>query len=318
MLWRERKVSKSERKGIVVLHSFLFHYSSEKAFGQLLGDADEPTDERRGVVKRLPTNEQGELTPEILEKCILQYSQKGYRRFAVFLTAGTINFGSIDQIGAINTVLERLQRELGITVTIHVDAAFGGFVIPFVEPNCHFAFQNSLVNSISLDAHKTGGIPYSAGIFLCRKGLLEYTKTAAPYIFGHEDYTVPGSRSGAIAAACWATFQHYGYEGYASMAAQCMNVRNYLTERFQKIPGVITYPSRVNILTVRFQHLLDENLRIRYCIVPCTFPIPLSRKERDGNSAFRGHMAKAYRFALMPHVTTEHIDKFFHEWRKQK
>lgn len=315
-LWAERRIKWGENRGIVVLHSFLFHYSLGKVFGRLLGgDPDEPQENRRGIISELPTDDRGELTPETVEEYVRWYYQEGYRRFAVFLTAGTVNLGSIDPVGAINDALERLVAELGIAVAIHVDAAFGGFVIPFVEPHRRFAFQHSLVTSLSLDAHKTGGVPYSAGVFLCRKGFLEYTKTDAAYIFCHEDHTVPGSRSGAMAAACWATVMHHGREGYARIAAQGMKMRDYLAERFQEIPGTMVFPSRLNILAVHLPAPLDERVRQRYCIVPDTFPEPLSSRARNASGLIERAQG-IYRFTVMPHVTEEKIDRFFREWKR--
>jgi len=315
-LWAERKIKPGEKRGVVVLHSHLFHYSLPKAFDRLLGyEPDEPEENRRGDIVELPTNDVGELTPETVEEYVLEYWRRGYRRFAVFLTVGTTNLGSVDPVGEVNDVLEHLVTKLGIAVTIHVDAAFGGFVLPFLEPDFHFAFRHSLVASVVLDAHKTGGMLYSAGLFLCRKGLLKYTQTHAPYVNSHADHTVPGSRSGAAAAACWATVMHHGREGYARIAAECMKTREYLASRFREVPGVFVFPARVNILTVCLPEPLDEDFRESYCIVPDTFPEPLSSRVRDDNKRIKRTQG-VYRFTVMPHVTEEKIKQFFREWQR--
>lgn len=315
MLWKKRPIKPSERRGVVVLHSFLSHYSVGKAFSRLLeSDPETNPEDGRGIIVELPTDHRGELAPHIVERYVRRYYEQGYRRFAVFLTAGTINLGSIDPVGAVNNALEVLADTLDIAVAIHVDAAFGGFVIPFLEPEFSFAFQHSLVASVSLDAHKTGLAPYSAGTFLCRKGLLKYTATDAPYIYGHEDNTVSGSRSGAMAAACWATLMHYGRAGYEKIAREGVRMRKYLEERFHKIKGVVVYPSRMNLLAVHLREPLDERILMGYCIVPDQFPAPLYSPEREGVLIKRKRTV--YRFTLMPHVTEEKIDRFFKELKR--
>ncbi|MFH1162182.1 MAG: pyridoxal-dependent decarboxylase [Candidatus Jorgensenbacteria bacterium] len=317
-LWDDVKIRAPQRRGIVVLRSFLFHYSIEKAFSRLLGRDLAEDEAVRNISRELPTNERGELELRTLAGEIRYFYMIGYRRFAVFLTAGTANMGSIDPVYEICEGLERLQKEyVGIGVRVHVDAAFGGFIVPFIEPDCHFAFQHPLVSSVSIDAHKFGGLPYPAGIFLCRKGLLDSTSTDAWYIYGHTDNTVPGSRSGAIAAAAWASLQSRGWAGFEKTARSCMEVRNYLQERLQAMPGMHVYPSRVNILTIRPPAYLErglEELWEKYRIVRDHFPGRLT------NPGYRGNLVKrdatVYRFTIMPHVMREHINRFFQEWQR--
>ena len=189
-------------------------------------------------------------------------------------------------------------------------------MVPFLEPNLPFAFQHSMVLSVSLDAHKTGGMLYSAGTFLCRKGLLEYTSTDAPYIYGHMDHTVGGSRSGAIAAACWATLMHLGRSGYEKIAKEGMAVRTYLAEKFREVPGAIVYPSRMNLLAVYLPKELDVELLWNYCIVPDTFPDPLSSRSRDDGGMLIKRVRGVYRFTMMLHVTKGKIDQFFEDLKR--
>jgi tyrosine decarboxylase/aspartate 1-decarboxylase len=314
-LWSEYEIKNGERPEIVVLHSFLFHYSLGKAFGRLLGGENRPDGSSgRGVIYELPTDDRGELAPEILERKIRECHSNGYRRFAIFLTAGTTNLGSVDPVYEAGEMLKRLKTELNMGVYVHVDAAFGGFIIPFVEPDCQFAFQHPFVSSVSLDAHKTGGMPYPAGVFLCRKGLLGYTATAASYIYGRHDHTVSGSRSGAVAAACWATLQHYGREGYATVARYCMEIRDYFIEQLGRIEGLHIYPSHVNIIAVRFSRPLSERILMDYCIVSDKFPDPLSSSVYNEAGQLIERSIGVNRFTLMPHVTREKIDQFFKEW----
>lgn len=57
---------------------------------------------------------------------------------------------------AINDLLEQKNKQEGLNVGIHVDAASGGFVAPFVKPDLKWDFRNSLVCSINTSGHKYG------------------------------------------------------------------------------------------------------------------------------------------------------------------
>ena len=310
---------------IAILSSFLTHYSLKKHFGRLFRSTGIPERPAPGddLLQELPTNRYGELTREIVEYAIRRSHANGYRRFLLVLTAGTTNLGSVDRIREICESLPELKAELGIEAHVHVDAAFGGFVLPFTEPDCHFGFQNELVDSISADAHKMGYAPYSSGIFLCRKGLLRFTETPAGYIGGHFDHTVCGSRSGSNPAACWAAIHSLGKRGYLKKLEECYFLQEYLCDRLEEFNDggskrVELYPSRMNIQAVWF----DEDLRTalqakppsggpslqeQFCIPMDMFP-DLNCLRPD--SVMIDRNITVFRFVTMPHLTREHIDSF--------
>ena len=310
VLWNNAK--HEENHGIVVMRSFLSHYSTVKAFHRLMENPPNLQEKHRNILHTLPVNKYGELGLSTVEKELLDFYEKGYTKFAIFLTAGTTNMGSIDPIYDICEMISAIKEACGIDVYIHVDAAFGGFVIPFIEPGCRFAFQHSLVQSVSIDAHKTGWAPYSSGVFMCRKRLLESTKTNARYLHGLADYTVPGSRSGAIAAACWATLHFYGFNGFKSIVDTCMKNTKYLKDRLKKLPGVWVYNNRMNILAIRIPRSLEhvfKNIHEDFCIVEDDFSTLTEDNQRS--TIKEGYSNTVYRFTVMPHVTIEKIDYFF-------
>jgi len=65
---------------------------------------------------------------------------------------GTTYTGEYEDIKAINDLLE----EKNLDVPIHVDAASGGFVAPFVNPNLIWDFRLPKVVSINVSGHKYG------------------------------------------------------------------------------------------------------------------------------------------------------------------
>lgn len=311
-------------KGIAVLTSFLSHYSVDKHFARLFNTQGD--DINADILVKLPTDTKGELDPHVVEEQIRELRQNGYSRFLLFLTAGTTNMGSVDPVAEICELLESLRSELNIQTYVHVDAAFGGFVLPFLEPELKFGFHNQLVDSMVVDAHKMGYAPYSAGVFLCRRGWLEYTTVSAPYLGGHKSTTICGSRSGAIAASCWALTQLKGREELEAILQDCVKNLEYLRGRLQElnIDGQVRvklFPTRMNIQAVWVD---EEILKIlnaapkggksmceRYCIPDDDFPADLTKLTWKGKLMVRE--LKVIRFTVMPHVTREKIDLFIDE-----
>jgi glutamate/tyrosine decarboxylase-like PLP-dependent enzyme len=318
------------RYGIAVLTSLLGHYSVEKCFGRLFPN---PPGMDGHTFRALLPNGDGELTAPVVEGAIRQLHSNGYRRFLLVLTAGTTNLGSVDRIPEISALLKTLEGELGIVAHVHIDAAFGGFVLPFLEPDYPFGFQNVEVDSVSVDLHKMGYAPYSSGVFLCRKGMLRHTTTDATYLASHKDSTVCGSRAGAVVAAGWASINSLGWAGYQKRIHYCMSLKDYLREqlgvfnRGESSPRVKFYPSRMNVLAVWFSDDLREAMKAedplreknslmdRFCI-PDDNHFP---KEPGGTSWDVGPDSKVsvFRFVLMPHVTHDKIDQFVGEFKNR-
>src|ERR1700754_4700947 len=69
---------------------------------------------------------------------------------------GTTFTGHADDIRGINDLLVRLHEERGIDVPLHVDAASGGFVWPFLYPDTQWDFRLPQVRSINVSGHKFG------------------------------------------------------------------------------------------------------------------------------------------------------------------
>lgn len=311
--------------GIAVITSFLSHYSVDKHFGRLfntqVGDVDVD------VLIKLPTDKKGELDPQVVEQKIRELRRKGYSRFLLVLTAGTTNMGSVDPTYEICDMLSVLREELHINTHVHVDAAFGGFVIPFLEPETRFGFHHPLVDSMVVDAHKMGYTPYSAGVFMCRKGELKHTEVPAQYLGGHSSFTVCGSRSGAIGAACWSLTQLVGREELRATLQQCMENLAYLREILQAFNckgkvRVKFYPTRMNIQAVwvadDILHAITETkdangktIQSRFCIPDELLPSDLTNPTWEGNVMVRD--MPVIRFTAMPHLTRSKIDHFMDE-----
>src|SRR5664280_759549 len=75
---------------------------------------------------------------------------------AVGAVAGTTFTGQMDPIEEINTALLEIKETEGWDIPIHVDAASGGFVLPFLYPEINWDFRLEQVRSINVSGHKYG------------------------------------------------------------------------------------------------------------------------------------------------------------------
>ena len=198
------------------------------------------------------------VVPSSVERCINKNT------IAVIGTAGTAELGAIDPIGK----LSEIAREHG--VYLHVDAAFGGLIIPFLEGVSDdvavFDFRLDGVKSITVDPHKMGMTTIPAGGILFRDTeYLEQIKTQTPYLTDEFQYTFVGTRSGASVAATWAVFESLGREGFRSTVKHCTQLTKFLSSEVESLCfKLVTQPS-LNIVAFRCSNskLLAETLRKR-------------------------------------------------------
>ena len=144
---------------------------------------------------------------------------------AVVSVLGTTELGFVDPIQDVQDLLDQYQKEEGLHIWHHVDAAYGGFfasmkAIKSLRKDLKISFEAlSRVNSITIDPHKMGYVPYSSGAFLCCCEKDYFVKPfVAPYVqFQIEKdkgpFTLEGSRSAAGAVATWAYVPFYWFHG---------------------------------------------------------------------------------------------------------
>lgn len=166
---------------------------------------------------------------------------------AIVGTAGTSELGVVDPIGSLSEIAKKNS------VWLHVDAAFGGLVIPFLnKPTLEFDFRLDGVQSITVDPHKMGLASVPAGGILFRNtNALEHIKTHTPYLTNGQQYTFVGTRSGASAAATWAVFKRLGREGFKKTVADCMQTTKFLRKGIEALGFKMVVEPTLNILAFK-------------------------------------------------------------------
>jgi len=218
----------------VVLLSSTAHYSWEKAM-KILGLG---TEQLLGV----RVDERMRLDAGALDEALAHCQERKISVLACVGILGTTEFGTIDPIAEI-VALRRKWSAVGLDFAIHVDAAFGGYMrsvflsengsflkrgemrksfVHFPSRQVHAAFAAlPEVDSVTVDPHKLGYLPYPSGAFVSRnRELGELIAQDAPYVFDLAEgapvdfgeklknlgkYILEGSKPGASAAAAYVT-----------------------------------------------------------------------------------------------------------------
>ncbi len=69
---------------------------------------------------------------------------------------GVTYTGMYEEVTKISDALDQIQKDTGLDVPIHIDAASGGFITPFLQPDRLWDFRVDRVHSISVSGHKYG------------------------------------------------------------------------------------------------------------------------------------------------------------------
>ena len=176
-----------------------------------------------------------------VEKCVSKNT------VAIVGTAGTAEFGAVDPIDELSHIA------LEHNVWLHVDAAFGGLVIPFLE-NAKYKFDFALeaVKSMTVDPHKMGMAAIPAGGIIFRDGkALDFIKTETPYLTDQYQYTFVGTRTGAAAASAWAVFRSLGMDGFKKVVGKCMKNTRLLADGLNEAGFKLVVEPTLNIVAFR-------------------------------------------------------------------
>lgn len=220
---------------------------------------------------------------------------------AIVAIAGTTELGLIDPIEEISKIAHENN------IYFHVDAAFGGFSIPFLKEIGYdlpvFDFSLPGVCSITVDPHKMGLAPIPAGGIIFRKEeYLDVMAVDSPYLTVKTQSTIVGTRLGASSAATYAIMKYFGKEGYCRLAAELMDNTKFLARNLKKLGYEIVCEPELNI--VAFNH-------------PEMNANDLAQKLED--LGWKVSVAKcpvAIRVVLMNHIKKNHLEELLKDLKE--
>ena len=219
-----------------------------------------------------------------VEKCLSE------RTVAIVGTAGTAELGVIDPIDKLSEIA--LKHD----VWLHVDAAFGGLVIPFLnKTKIPFDFALDAVESITVDPHKMGMAAIPAGGILFREAkALDALKVETPYLTDKFQYTFVGTRTGASAASAWAVFKLLGIEGFQKMVKSCMATTKLFANGLKTAGFKLVVEPPLNIIAFRSKNTKQTAEQLK----------------RQGWFVSYVPRYDCIRIAVMPHVKKRHVEAF--------
>ncbi len=252
----------------VVMVASSAHYSWEKGL-KLLGFG------AKNLI-RIQVDDHMRLDSQHLQDSLATAFAEERKVLAVIGILGSTEFGTFDPIHEIVGLRDQ-HRANRQDFSIHVDAAWGGYLTSvFRRANGAFVPREEIakefhyfpteriyqafhaleaVDSITVDPHKLGYVPYSAGAFIARNSeITDFISQKAAYVFDIDDnskqpsrrealhnlgqYILEGSKSGASAATVYVTHKLLPLhcEGFGKLLKQTIKTAEYFWDiaRFQK------------------------------------------------------------------------------------
>lgn len=156
--------------------------------------------------------------------------------------------GLNDDVDALNQALDIYNTRTGYDIPIHVDAASGGFILPFISPDVKWDFRLKWVVSISTSGHKYGLVYPGLGWVVWRdKSFLPEEMNFSVNYLGSEIYQVGlnFSRPAAQILGQYYNFIRLGFEGYKKVQKESMALAKYLWDEIGKMPQFKNYAKEV-------------------------------------------------------------------------
>jgi glutamate decarboxylase len=125
--------------------------------------------------------------------------------------------GQMDDLRSIDELLRRVREERGLEIPLHVDAASGGFITPFAEPQEKWDFRLPSVRSINVSNHKFGLVYPGMGTVLFREraDVPDELVFQINYLGGNmPNYSLNFSRPSSQVVLQYYNFVRLGHGGY--------------------------------------------------------------------------------------------------------
>ena len=256
------------RTGVASSDKRLVAYTSAAAHG-CIAQAMDLSGLGIAALHVIPTNDLYQINIDALNRAIAQDRNAGLTPFLVVGTAGTVDAGAIDDLAALAGVAQRER------LWFHVDGAIGALAImaPDIAPRLAGIQQ---ADSIALDFHKWGQVPYDAGFILVRDGTLHRDTFASPAAYLRRE--TRGLAAGALwpcdfgpdlsrgfrALKTWFTLKVYGTDALGAMISRTCELARYLEVKIATSRELeLLAPVSLNIVCFRYRGDDPDRLNAR-------------------------------------------------------
>lgn len=155
----------------------------------------------------------------------------------IFVILGSTYTVTFEDVEGVSKILDKIQKEKGIDVPIHVDGASGAFFAPFIYPELKWDFRIPRVVSINTSGHKFGLTTAGLGwiIWKDKKHLPENLIFKLRYLGSvEESYTLNFSRPGYQSIHQYYNFLHLGFKGYREIHHRSLKNSRVLSNFLEK------------------------------------------------------------------------------------
>ena len=157
--------------------------------------------------------------------------------------------GMNDDVEALDKALDEFNARTGYDIPIHVDAASGGFILPFLNPKKKWDFRLKWVYSISTSGHKYGLVYPGLGwiVWKDKKYLPKEMSFSVNYLGANiSQVGLNFSRPAAQILAQYYNFIHLGEEGYREIHSNSMSIAEYCHEQIGQMPCFKNYSDKLD------------------------------------------------------------------------
>jgi len=175
---------------------------------------------------------QYEITPEAVLDAVDENT------IGVVPILGVTYTGGFEPVEAIHDALVEHNARTGWEIPIHVDAASGGFVAPFLHPDLKWDFRLPLVKSINVSGHKYGLVYPGVGwvVWRSQEELPQELIFHVNYLGGDmPTFTLNFSRPGNQIVAQYYNFLRLGRAGYTQIMESMRDTATYLSGKVQEL-----------------------------------------------------------------------------------
>jgi glutamate decarboxylase len=252
---------------------------------------------------------------QVMRECGFTAEEAGGRKvgelvMAIGCVLGTTYTGALDDVAGIDRVL----TEGGWGIPIHVDAASGGFVLPFTQPELQWDFRLPHVQSINVSNHKFGMVYAGLGTLVFRNSgvVPEELLVDVHYLSGEmRNFGLNFSRASNGVVMQYFNFLHLGHGGYRRVIGECLANAQFLAESLaaQSCFEVVSDAEQMPVVAVRLRagssrfslNTLAEGLKRRGWIVPI-YHLPANVAE-----------VEVMRIVVKPEFTRAEARTFLHD-----
>ena len=156
--------------------------------------------------------------------------------------------GLNDDVEELNEALDEYNARTGYNIPIHVDAASGGFILPFLNPHKKWDFRLKWVLSISTSGQKYGLVYPGLGwvIWKDREYLPDDMNFSVNYLGAEiSQVGLNFSRPGAQILGQYYNYIRLGFEGYKAIQQNCLEIAKYIWGEIGKFPQFHNYAKEV-------------------------------------------------------------------------